>query len=99
MTDRIEEICATLNLSRVEVEHWIAVGWARADGSDPDWARLRLLADLRGDMGIERDTVGVILSLIDQVHDLRSRLRRVGEAVSRQPASVQREIIDAMTDD
>ena len=99
MTERIEEISTALQISRVEVEHWVAAGWAQADGSDLDRARLRLLADLRGDLGIDRDTVPVILSLIDQVHTLRGQLRDVGQAIARQPETVRNKIIDELRQD
>lgn len=99
MTDRIEEICATLHVTRVEVEHWVTAGWVRVDGSAADQARLRLLADLRGDLGIERDTVPVILSLIDQVHGLRAQLHDLGQAIARQPEQVRRQIIEELRRD
>jgi len=100
MTDRTDELCTRLRISRVEVEQWVAAGWVRPAGDVPesktDEARLRLVADLRREMGIDNEAIPVILSLIDQVHGLRRQLRRVGEAIEAQPDSVRRRIVAAL---
>lgn len=57
-----------------------------------DVARLRLLVTLEDDLAVERDTVPVIVELLDQIHGLRRALRVLGEAVARQPDEVRADI-------
>ena len=57
-----------------------------------DVARLRLLVTLEDELAVERDTVPVIVELLDQIHGLRRALRALGEAVERQPEEVRAEI-------
>lgn len=47
------------------------------DFSDIDLARARLIADLRGDLGINDEAVPVVLDLIDQIHGLRRLVREL----------------------
>lgn len=58
-----------------------------------DTARIALACDLHYRMGLDHASLPVILSLIDQLHDARNRLRALAHAVSNQPGDVQ----DAIT--
>ena len=60
------------------LEAWIQEEWlipAQSAGevtfSDADVARVQLIRDLKNDLGINDEGVGVILNLVDQVHGLR----------------------------
>lgn len=57
-----------------------------------DQSRVALACDLHYGMGLDHASLPVILSLVDQLHDVRRQLRAVAEAVSRQPDEVQQEI-------
>jgi len=57
-----------------------------------DVARLRLLVTLEDDLAVERDTVPVVVELLDQIHGLRRALRVLGKAVGQQPDPVRAEI-------
>ena len=48
--------------------------------SEVDVARARLIRQLLGEMGVNAEGVGIILDLVDQVHGLRSALRRTTAA-------------------
>jgi chaperone modulatory protein CbpM len=68
------------------VEAWVAAGWLRPGGdpasrefSDIDLARARLIAALRGDLGLDDEAIPVVLDLIDQVHGLRRLVRALME--------------------
>ena len=54
-----------------------------------DVARVRLIHDLRHDMDIGEDAIPLVLSLLDQVYDLRSRMNAVltrgGRAAAGRP--------------
>ena len=59
-------------------------------------ARVRLIHDLRHGMDVGEDAVPLVLSLLDQVYELRSRLKSVLHAVEAQPSDVQLAILAAM---
>jgi chaperone modulatory protein CbpM len=68
-------------LDREALEVWIEEEWLVPSGtatepafSEADLARTKLIRDLRQDLGINDEGVGVILNLLDQVHGLRKAL-------------------------
>ena len=61
-----------------------------------DLARIELICDLTEQFDLEGDALGVVLSLIDQLHGVRGELRRVMVAVEAQPDNVRGSIIAAM---
>ena len=68
-------------LDRETLEVWIEEEWLVPSGtatepafSEADLARAKLIRDLRQDLGINDEGVGVILNLLDQVHGLRNAL-------------------------
>jgi len=65
-------------------EEWLIPGQSSAGEltfSDADIARAQLIRDLKNDLGINDEGVGVILSLVDQVHGLRGVLTEVLQSV------------------
>ncbi len=87
----------------VEITSWVERGWVRPeqDGArlvfqEIDIARVRLIRDLRTGMALPDKSIPVVLSLVDQVYELRGRLRSVVQAVSDQPADVRRSILGAL---
>ncbi len=72
-------------LEREDLERWIANDWVRpeveADGylfSDIDVARARLIKELCSDMELDERALPVVLSLLDQLYDLRRYVRSLG---------------------
>ena len=57
--------------------------------TEVDLARARLIQDLRADIGVNDDGVGVILDLIDQLHGLRSTLLDLLTAIRAQPENMR----------
>jgi chaperone modulatory protein CbpM len=91
------------DLGEPELTAWIERGWVRPEqaGTDPvlhdiDIARIRLIHDLRSLMRIEDETIPLVLSLLDQVYDLRAGLRAVLRAVEAQPEPVREAILGAL---
>jgi len=92
-------------VARVELRElrlWVRQGWVKpAEGEsgpvfdDLDVARIRLVCDLRKEMALPSDAVPVVLSLVDQLHGLRSDLRTLAAAVDAQPAEVRQAIVTA----
>ena len=94
------------DLPEAELTSWIARGWVRPEQDDPnqaggwefheiDVARVRLVHDLHRTMDISEETMPVVLSLLDQVYELRSRMNAILRALSSQSEDV-RLVLDAL---
>ena len=76
-----QEFLDRAELDRATLDVWIEEEWLIPRGtatelifSEVELARARLIQDLRRDMGVNDEGVGVILNLLDQVHGLRKAL-------------------------
>jgi chaperone modulatory protein CbpM len=65
-----------------DLERWILNDWVRPDGRIGDYAfraidvaRVRLIQELRDDLEINESALPVVLLLLDQLYDLRRRMR------------------------
>jgi chaperone modulatory protein CbpM len=87
----IDVVIAQLpGLLRPDLERWILLGWVRPDGAaggyafrEVDVARVRLIRELRDEMDVNEDTLPLVLSLLDQLYDVRRRMRELTEALDR----------------
>ena len=77
-------------LTAVHVERWVARGVLRPRREADAWvfeqvdvARVRLLAELADDIGLDDDTVEVVVGLVDQVHTLRGQLGLLARSCGR----------------
>lgn len=75
-------------LDQETLEVWIEEEWLVPGGtetellfSEADLARAELIRDLKRDLGVNDEGVGVILNLLDQVHSLRTVLAEVLQSV------------------
>lgn len=91
------------DLTQVELIHWVERGWVLPDTGEAgfefheiDVARVRLIHDLRRGMEIGEDAVPLVLSLLDQVYELRSRIKSVLRALEAQPSDVRLSIMAAI---
>jgi chaperone modulatory protein CbpM len=57
---------------------------------------VRLILDLRRGMDVAEDAMPLVLSLLDQVYELRSRLKSVLRVVEAQPREVQLAVLAAI---
>ncbi len=64
-----------------------------------DLARIELICDLTEQFDLKEDALGVVLSLIDQLHGVRGELHRVMEAIEAQPQDVQVRVLAALSED
>ncbi len=89
-------------LTRQDLERWIAFEWVRPDGvaggyvfRAVDVARVKLIQELRDDMQVNEDALPVVLSLLDQMYDMRRRMRELAAALRRtMPEDVQQNLRD-----
>ncbi len=91
-------------LDRAEVERWIDQDWLRPTASQGTWlfrdidvARLRLIRELRQDLGLQDDALSIVLRLLDQLYDERRRLRRLRDAMDRTvPPELRQAVLQAL---
>ena len=91
------------DLTVVELTHWVELGWVMPDTEDTvlvfreiDVARVRLIHDLRHDMDIGEDAIPLVLSLLDQIYELRAQLKAVSRAVRSLPEPMQQRVLAAL---
>jgi chaperone modulatory protein CbpM len=93
----VVEQLGTLTLT--ELRLWVSEGWVTPEEdrsfAEIDVARIRLVCQLRQDMNLNEDAVPVVLSLLDQLHGLRSELQHLAKALEEQPEDVKRRVASA----
>ena len=79
-----QEFVSRSHLDAATLNVWIDEEWLipRASGSalqfsDADLARARLIRDLKLELGVNDEGIGIILHLLDQLHGLRSLVRDI----------------------
>jgi chaperone modulatory protein CbpM len=99
MLTRSQLVASVEGVSGERLTYWIEMGFIvpeRGEGeqqfADIDIARVRLLHDLEADLDLDTDSIALLLSLLDQVYALRSRMRVMTEAIARQPPEVREAI-------
>ena len=101
-----EEILLLHRIERVELTGWIEQRWVRprktAEGyvfDEVDEARIALISELRRDMMVTDDVLGLVLSLLDQLYATRRMLRTVEEALETLPQPVREQIKAKLSDE
>ena len=96
MKTEIDILVLVERISSVQLRHWIEEDWVRpvrsggeALFSEADIARIRLIDTLVHELEVGQEAVPIILSLIDQVHDLRNEMRRLAEAIDAHPGDLR----------
>jgi chaperone modulatory protein CbpM len=98
----IDILCHTVpGLQPAEVERWIGNAWLRAEGPPGQWrfeeidvARVRLIWELRNDLGIDEDALPVVLSLVDQLYAARRQMEKLRRALEEAaPEEVRQAIL------
>ena len=86
-----QEFLVLSGLRHETLNAWLEEQWlipsepsVEASFSDIDVARAQLIRDLKEDLGVNDEGVGVILKLIDQLHGLRRALIDLHQAVRSQ---------------
>ncbi|MCA3261818.1 MAG: hypothetical protein ING44_07745 [Telmatospirillum sp.] len=86
------------DLETGELAGWVAQRWIQpepdADGDgwsfrDIDIARTRLIYDLRHEMETPEATMPIVLSLLDQIYELRRLVDGFGAVLAEQPTAIR----------
>lgn len=99
---KLEAITALFpDLDVVELTTWIEHRWVRPQPDESDvWtfheidiARVRLIYDLRHNLDVPEDTLPMMLSLLDQLYDLRRKISAVSSAIEDHPPELRDRIL------
>ena len=90
-------LCARFTrLELTTLHRWIDQGWVRPRRQaellvfdETDVARVALLCDLTFEIEIAEESLPVVLSLLDQVYDLRRQMGAILAALSEQPPELR----------
>jgi chaperone modulatory protein CbpM len=100
MINEHEVLSKITSISAVQLRIWISEEWVRPARSgdnvvfnEADLARVRLLDTLKNQLEIDHEAIPIILSLLDQVLDLRKQMRIVSNVIEAQPDNVRIEIL------
>ena len=82
----LDILCARFTTLRPEdLRRWIGEGYVRPERqqdelvfAEIDVERVRLILELRDEMQVNEEALPVVLSLLDQLYELRRRLRAMG---------------------
>ena len=90
-------------LDRRELVHWVENRWVLPERQQDTWifhevdvARVELILEIRKEFSIDDDALALVLSLLDQVYDLRRQLGRLCDALAAQPSDIQAAIRRAL---
>jgi chaperone modulatory protein CbpM len=85
MRRRLEEVCKVCGISEDIIIYFIEEEWIHPIDVDhkifdeEDIARVRLIKELREDLGVNDEAVPIILNLIDQLNLLQSKFKSSNE--------------------
>jgi chaperone modulatory protein CbpM len=97
-------IAQNSGLDRQDLERWILNEWVRPERQsggfvfqEIDVARVKLIRELRQDLDLDEEALPVILSLMDQLYEMRRRFQALGDAIAETaPDDLQRELAARM---
>ena len=92
----LEELLHRLRgLERGDLTRWIENRWVLPEPQGQTWifhevdvARVELILEIRKEFGIDDDALALVLSLLDQVYELRRQLGRLCDALAAQPNDI-----------
>ena len=106
MTDHFSEdhvMAAITRLTRAQLTGFIQADFVRPDQHDGhysfrrvDIARLELLCDLSQDLELNETALGIVISLIDQLHSVRQERMALRQALNALPEDLRAGILAAL---
>jgi chaperone modulatory protein CbpM len=103
MTISRQEFMLRARLDQATLTAWIAEEWlvphsaaAEPEFTEVDVARAELIRDLKEDLDVNDAGIGVILSLVDQVHGLRRTLAELLRDMRERPGELRTRPRDAL---
>jgi chaperone modulatory protein CbpM len=100
-----QEFLVRARLDTNVLEAWVAEGWlfpleqgGDNQFSEVDLARVDLIHDLKGNIGVNDEGIAVILHLLDQLHGMRQALGDFLSTMRTPPADLRERIAAHLTD-
>ena len=102
---RIQAVVALFpDLNEAELTMWIEQHWVEPEHSlddghvfrDIDVARIHMIYDLRHRLDVHEETVPLVLSLLDQVYELRRNMKAMTRALDQQPEDIRAAVLRAL---
>ncbi len=101
MIDQKEILIRVKGVSAVQLDLWVCEHWVRPAISgkdlafnDADIARVHLLHTLNNELEVGDEAIPIILSLIDQLHEMRAQMHTISGAIDAQPKEVRFHILE-----
>lgn len=92
MLKTLDDLVTEFDVTASEITIWIEQNWvlpSEQDGQyhfdEDDFARVKLIAELRRDIGVNEEAMPVVLRLLDQVYGLRRALEQLNDAIQELP--------------
>ena len=90
-------------LDTEELSRWIDAALVRAEGPPGAWrfeeidvARIGLILALRRELEVDEASLPVVLSLVDQLYDMRRRMTKLNAAFSEIPPEIKAALADRL---
>lgn len=90
-------------LDEAELNRWVDAAWVHARGRIGAWefeavdvARIRLIHTLRTEMEVNEPAIPVVLSLLDQLYELRRNAARLNTALAELPPNARTLILNKL---
>ena len=90
-------------LDSVELVRWIENRWVLPDEQGGRWlfhevdiARVELILEIRSEFAVDDEAMALVLGLLDQLYSLRRQMRRLCDALERQPPEIRDKIREAL---
>ena len=95
------------DLGEAELAAWIEQQWVQPEHAlddgpvfrEIDVARVHMIYDLRHRLDVHEETIPLVLSLLDQVYELRRNLKAMTRALDEQPSEIRSAVLRALASD
>ena len=99
-----ETLCRSVGVEIAELERWVELSWVVPEGRpgqywfrEIDVARARLILELRHELGVDEQTLPVVLSLLDQLYRTRRQMMVLRDVVEQTlPDDLKRHLLDEL---
>jgi len=88
------------SLQPTDLDRWISNAWVKPERRagtyqfhDIDIARIRLILELRDTLEVDEPALPTVLSLLDQVYEMRRDMRKLNEALAEVPPDIRTKLL------
>lgn len=96
MLATFEQVLVEIEVESADLTAWVEQNWVLPVVEDgrflfdtADVARVRLIAELSRDMGVNEEAMPIVLRLLDQIYSLRRALSDLNEAIKALPEAAR----------